>query len=91
MLDIIKTSLRITHDKLDNDIQLNINACLLDMERVGVNVKYDNDLVVKACELYVKWQYNYADKGEQYKANYEKMRDGLSLSEDYKAGDIHVQ
>lgn len=91
MLDIIKTSLRISHDKLDSDIQLNIDACMLDMERVGINTRYDNDLLTKACELYVKWQYDFNKKGEQYKANYVKLRDSLSLSTDYMAGDKIVQ
>ena len=34
MIEQIKLSMRISHDKLDNDIDANINACLCDLSRV---------------------------------------------------------
>lgn len=91
LLSDVKTSLRITHTSLDSDIQRNIDSALDDMERIGVNVELsdtaDTDyspLIKKAIELYVKWQYDYANKGHEYKTNYEKLRDVLSMSEEYK-------
>lgn len=88
MVSRIKKSMRIAHSVLDSDIQDNINACLLDMERVGIvpcdgaDVK-DNALIYKAVELFCKWQYNYLDKGEQYQKNYEALRNSLSMAGDY--------
>lgn len=79
----VRESMRIKHNSLDTEIQNNIDACLLDLERVGVNRYMNNGLIDKACELYCKWQFNYMGKGEQFEKNYEKLRDSLSLSGDY--------
>lgn len=87
VLDKIKTALRISHDKLDEDIINNINACLLDLKRVGVNVSEPDALIDKACELYCKYQYDYQNKGEQFRQSYESLRDALSLCDDYKNTD----
>ena len=90
MLDDIKLSMRITHDMLNSDIQHNIDACLLDLGRVGVNTTVESELLTKACELYCKWQYDYNQKGEQYEANYNKLRDAMSLCAEYRAGEADV-
>lgn len=90
MLDIIKKSMRITHNVLDDDIQRNISACLLDLERVGVSVITESDLQTKACELYCKWQYDYQGKGEQYSKHYEQLRDAMSLCGAYREAEGDV-
>lgn len=79
----IRTSMRITHTHLDEEIEKNINTALRDMRRVGVCVK-DDDLTDKACELYVKAQFDYQGKGDQYQKNYEALRDAMSLSGTYQ-------
>ena len=91
MLEKIKLSIRRTHNMLDTDISQNIAACMFDMIRVGVSkakaVEDSEDaLIVKAAELYCKWQYDYNGKGEQYQKAYESLRDSLSLCEDYMEG-----
>ena len=79
----IRKSMRISHTGLDDEIKRNIDTCLLDMERAGVNVKKEDQLLDKACELYCKAQFNYLGKGEQFQKNYEQLRDSLSLAEKY--------
>lgn len=87
MLEEIKLSMRISHDKLDTDIQRNIDTCLRDLARVGVDSSNEADFMLRrACELFVKWQYDYCGKGEQYQKNYEALRDALSMSEEYRGG-----
>lgn len=88
MLEKIKLSVRRFHNVLDGDIRDNISACMLDMQRVGVNeniaVESSEDaLICKAAELYYKWQIDFNGKGDQYKQAYEKLRDALSLCESY--------
>lgn len=90
MLEGLKTAMRIVHNRLDDDLQLNIDACKLDLQRVGVNTDSLDDLQKKAIELYTKWQYDYNGKGEQYRKNYESLRDALSMSSDYNGGDKNV-
>ena len=80
----IRRSMRITHARLDDDIRRNIDACLLDMERVGINVSLDNALIDKAVELYCKSQFDYLGRGDQFLKNYENMRNAISMSGAYK-------
>lgn len=92
MLEKIKLSMRIIHSMLDTDITSNIAACMLDLKRVGISdavavEKSKDPLINKAAELYCKWQYDFAGKGEQYQKAYEKLRDALSLCEDYIEGE----
>lgn len=76
----IRKTMRITHSLLDSEIQNNIEVALSDMDRVGINVKTENKLIDKACELYCKAEYNYQEKGEEYMKKYEAVRDSLCLS-----------
>lgn len=82
----IRKSMRISHTDLDDDIQRNIDACLLDMKRVGINVLLDNALLDKAVELFCKAQFDYQGKGDQYLRNYENLRNAMSMSEVYRCG-----
>ena len=88
MLEKIKLSMRIFHNMLDANITDNIAACMLDLQRVGVSAKVavisSNDaLIVKAAELYCKWQDDFHAKGDQYKKAYESLRDAISLCDHY--------
>lgn len=73
---------------LNKDIQRNIDACLLDLERVGVDKNKQSELLTKACELYCKWHFDYLCKGDQSRKNYENLRDAMSLAGDYKCTTI---
>jgi len=88
MLEKIKISLRLCHNVLDSDITTNIEACMLDLKRVGVGENLANSsstdpMIQKAAELFCKWQYDFNGKGDQYNRAYEKLRDALSLCGDY--------
>ena len=79
----IKKSMRISHDALDDDIKRNIDTCKLDLNIAGVYGKDDDKLIVKACELYTKWQHDYQGKGEQFEKAYRNLKDALALCGDY--------
>ena len=96
LVNDIKTALRISHDKLDEDIRQHISACLDDMRRLGIAVP-DNDtdvesnsLLLSAVKLYCMAQYDFLSKGDQYKKGYESLRDVLSMSGGYKESDEDV-
>ncbi|MFM1542294.1 hypothetical protein ABGF49_07745 [Helcococcus ovis] len=86
MLEKAKTDLRISHNKLDADIQDNIASCELDLKRLGVNPNLDNQLVQKAIKLYLRWQYNFENQAERYMKAYYDLASSMSLSKDYKEG-----
>lgn len=88
MLEKVKLSMRIFHNALDSDIQSNIDACMLELRRVGVlksvaNPESEDALICKAAELFCKWQYDFNGKGEQYQKAFEKLRDAISLCDSY--------
>lgn len=87
----VKHSLRIRHDSLDEEIENNIQTCILLLRGVGLSPEKAADepedkLVQKACELYCKWQFDFDGKGERFQKAYEGLRDFLSLGGDYTAG-----
>ena len=95
MLEKIKLSMRIVHNMLDTDISQNIAVCMLELIRVGVSkakavVNSNDALIIKAAELYCKWQYDFNGKGDQYQKAFENLRDSLSLCEDYAEGAPNV-
>lgn len=92
MFEKIKLSLRINHNMLDTDITDKIESCMLDLRRVGIsetkaNANSEDALIRNAAEFYCKWQYDFNSKGDQFKQNYESLRDALSLCADYTEGE----
>ena len=83
MLQEIKTSMRMTQDALDTEITNNIEMCKKDLEIGGVYCDESEKLMRKACELYVKWQFDYQGKGEQFESAYRKLKDAMALCGDY--------
>lgn len=84
MVAKLRAALRITHSNFDGDIQGNIDACLLDLKRVGIpNPNQDDALIYKAVELYCKWQYDFGGKGDKFEQAYKSLSMGLALCGDY--------
>jgi hypothetical protein len=96
LIDSVKTTLRISHNKLDDDISQHISACLDDMKRLGIAIPDDVEdvadmpLLFSAVKIYCMAQFDFLNKGEQYKKGYESLRDTLSLSSNYRESDSSV-
>ena len=94
MLERVKKSMRIKNNKTNDNIQSDIEACIEDMQRKGIQPMTTNDkgeevlrdfpLIGKAIELYCKAEANYMNLGEMYRARYEKTTDGMSQWSKYK-------
>lgn len=84
-LNNIKTSLRITHNKLDDDIATEVDACMADLERVGVVYADETDpLVLNAIKLWCRAAYtDDAVKSSEYLRRYETLRACLAAAEGY--------
>lgn len=80
MISAIRRALRITHGKLDREIENNIYACKEDMLRVGILFDADKPLHRKCCELYCKAEFNFNSEAERYRFAYEELRNALSIS-----------
>lgn len=84
----VQAALRLSSTAVTDEIEDTIAAAKLDMARVGINVSAsdgaDDDLTDLLIKLFCKWHLNFNEKGEQYKKNYEALRDALSMSSDYR-------
>lgn len=84
-LSKIKIALRISHNKLDEDIQADIDACLADLKVCGIiHAGEDNPLIFNAVKLYCKSIYtDDTAKGAAYLERYDKMKACLMMAEGY--------
>lgn len=86
MLEKIKTALRISHDKLDDDIQADIDACLADLAVCGV-IYADtatDPLVFNAVKLWCRSVYtDDTAKGAEYLRRYDSLKSCLMMAEGY--------
>lgn len=86
MLEAVKENLRISNSALDVDLQDDIDAALMDLKRVGIDVTDQSQpLIIKAVKLYCRWQQDYMGKAEQYCKAYTGLMQALSLAGDYIA------
>lgn len=80
-----KTAIRITNDQLDDEVQNAITAAILDLGTAGVQGA-DDALMDTAVKFYLKWQFDYMNKGEQYEKAYQGLKSLLSLVPEYNGG-----
>lgn len=90
LLSKIKTSLRISHDKLDDDVRDTIFACLADLKVCGLRdevldtSKELPPLILVAVKLYCKADYtDDPAKAARYKEGYDGMKACLMMAEGY--------
>lgn len=82
----LKTDLRISHTALDEDLDEQVSACLLDLQVTAGVVEPDaaDPLILAAVKLYVRA--NYTDdtkKAADYMARYDAMKASLQMAAGY--------
>ena len=86
MLNKIKTSLRISHVLLDEDIQSDIDACLKDLEVCGVAANKEDPLILSAVKLWCKAAYTDDPvKAAAYQERYNAQKACLMMASGYRA------
>ena len=85
-VDKVKVALRISHDRLDQEIADDIDACLVDLQTsAGIRRPDENDpLILEAIKNHARA--NFHDdtvKAEIYRNRYEQQRAGLSMASGY--------
>ena len=85
LLERVKLALRISHNKLDEDIQADIDACLADLEVCGVVFAEASDaLIVSAVKLYCRASYTDDPvKSAEWLRRYEQQKACLMMAEGY--------
>lgn len=84
-LQKIKAALRISHDKLDDDIKSDIEACLMDLKVCGViHADDSNELIFNAIKLWCRSLYtDDTAKGAEYFRRYDALKSCLMMAEGY--------
>ncbi len=95
LLEQIKKSQRISHGALDDILTTDIYAGADELFRAGV-MSYDDSgnivdrpLIRKAIELYAKGMEDFEEKGSMYMASFERLRDAMAQSGDYRVQRIN--
>lgn len=85
ILKKVKLSLRTSHDRLDEDIQADIDACLADLKLHGViYAAVDDPLMFNAVKLYCKSLYtDDPAKSAAFLQRYTNLRDSLKIAKGY--------
>jgi hypothetical protein len=81
----IKQAIRRTHNKLDEDLQADIDACLADLRLVGVVYADENDpLIFNAIKLWCRSLCtDDTAKAAEYLKRYEALKASLMMAEGY--------
>ena len=84
-LEKIKQALRISHSKLDDDIQATIDAGLADLQVAGVKFKGEEDpLIYNAIALWCRAHHtDDADKAAKWFERYNALKSCLMMAEGY--------
>ena len=84
-LEKIKLAIRISHSKLDDDIQADIEACLADLRICGIVYAQESDpLIFNAIKLWCRSLYtDDTAKGAEYLKRYESLKSCLMNAEGY--------
>lgn len=79
ILHRVKLALRINHDKLDQDLQADIDACLADLELCGVeNAPVTDPLIFNAVKLWCRSLYtDDPTKSAAYMQRYDALKASL--------------
>ena len=87
LLNKVKTSLRISHSLLDDDLTDTIEACLADLKVCGVQKQDTADkLILNAVKLFCKASYtDDTDKAAAYQARYDSLKSCLMMAGGYGA------
>lgn len=86
LLSKVKTTLRISHNALDDDLADCISACLKDLNVCGVQAPVlDDPLILNAVKLYCRAEFtDDTGKAADYMARYNALKSCLMMAGDYR-------
>lgn len=91
LLSKVKTTLRISHTAMDDDLADMISACLKDLEVCGVQAPAQDDpqetdpLILNAVKLYCRAEFtDNTGKAAEYMARYNALKSCLMMAGGYR-------
>lgn len=83
-IEQMRSMVRISHTKLDNELGMLKEAYLTDLSMGGVNTIPDGDMLSLATlRLYLRWQMNYNGEADRYMQAYQSAKIAMSLASEY--------
>lgn len=80
----MRSMVRISHDKLDDELEMLKEAYLTDLSMGGVNTIPTEDMLSLAVlRLYLRWQMNYNGEADRYQQAYNAAKIAMSLANEY--------
>lgn len=87
-VEAARMAVRLTNDKFDEELQNLIDAAVLDLSRVGIELQRNDELYDQALRMYVKGNFEPgAPEAEACRRIYSDLKMDLKLSEDYREED----
>ncbi|MDE6182210.1 MAG: hypothetical protein K2F59_03290 [Eubacteriales bacterium] len=84
MINQFRKILRYSHNMLDDEININVEACLQDLRRRGITkLDVSDPLIFRAVVLYLKNCVDFDNNGSRYEKSYEELARALSCSGGY--------
>ena len=85
----MRSMVRISHTKLDEELEMLKEAYLTDLGMVGVNIIPTGDMLsLAALRLYLRWQMNYNGEADRYGQSYLATKIAMSLASEYTGEEI---
>ena len=82
--DQMRSMVRISHNKLDDELDILKKACQTDLSMSGVNtIPADDMLSLATLRLYLRWQMNYNGEADRYMQAYQSAKIAMSLASEY--------
>ena len=83
-IEEMRSMVRISHTKLDDELKMLKEAYLMDLGMSGVNSIPSGDMLsLAALRLYLRGQMNYNGEAERYMKAYEATKIAMSLANEY--------
>jgi hypothetical protein len=81
----IKQAIRRTHNKLDDDLQADIDACMADLRSVGIIYADESDpLIFNAIKLWCRaLDTDDTVRAAEYQRRYDALKSSLMMAEGY--------
>ena len=83
-IEQMRSMVRISHTKLDNELEMLKEAYLTDLSMSGVNTIPDGDMLSLATlRLYLRWLMDYNGEADRYMQAYQSAKIAMSLASEY--------
>jgi hypothetical protein len=88
-MEQMRSMVRISHTKLDDELEMLKEAYLTDLSMSGVKAIPAGDMLsLAALRLYLRWQMNYNGEADRYRQSYEATKIAMSLASEYKGEEV---